>query len=157
MVSENTLRLFDSARKLADAGKLADAEKILADILKEAPDHRGALDLMGFVLFFQKRYAEAETWCVKSLGCYPDNTYAMNGYGLCLAKQGRLEEGLGSIRRAMEAKPSWFDPYWDYLVTCGEHGRKDLAAPILAEALRRFPGARARLSQLAVRFGFPLP
>jgi tetratricopeptide (TPR) repeat protein len=156
MTDENPGQKFDRARKLADGGKLADAEKVLGDLLKDDPGHKGALDLMGFVLFFQKRYAEAEACCVKSLDRYPDNAYAMNGRGLCLAKQGRVEEGLGSIRRAMEAKPAWFEPYWDYLVTCGEHGRKDLAEPILSEALRRFPRAQARLSLLAERFGFKI-
>ena len=156
MPPEDPERKFGRARKLAEGGKLADAEKVLAELLKEAPDHMGALDLMGYVLFFQKRFAEAETWCAKSLDRYPDNAYAMNGYGLCLARQGRVEEGLGSIRRAMAARPAWFDPYWDYLVTCVEHGRKDLAAPILSEALRRFPQAQSRLSLLAERFGFPM-
>ena len=146
---EETLR---RAGDLSREKRFADAEAVLKTVLEERPGDRGALDLLGFVLFFQKRYGEAEAVCARSLAYHPDNAYAMNGYGLCLARQGRVDEGLRSIRRAIETSPGWFDPYWDFLSACGEHGRKREAAEIYSEALRRFPGARDRLLRLARRY-----
>jgi len=97
------------------------------------------LDLFGFVRFFQGSFAEAEAHCRNALRVDPDRAYAHKGLGLCLARQGKIEEGIVSIERAITLRPSWFDPYWDLAVVLSDVGRFDEAIDILAQGAAMVP------------------
>jgi tetratricopeptide (TPR) repeat protein len=148
MTYDSLDKKYELAEQLATTPLYDEAEKLLLAILADMPNHRRALNLLGYVLFFMGRFEEGETVCRANLRHYPDDAYAMKGLGLHVAKQGRLIEGLESIRRAIDQKPSWYDPYWDFLVICTENGRPDLAQEVWQMALARFPQARNELNRL---------
>lgn len=145
---------FDTASAKASSGDLDGAWELIGQILEADPRHVSALDLAGFVLFLKGRYAEAQACCERSLDVSPNNAYAMKGWGLCVAKQGRVGEGLESLERAIAAAPDWFDPCWDFLVVCGQNGRAEDARPMLRQALKRFPDRAEELQNLARSFNF---
>jgi predicted Zn-dependent protease len=128
-----------------------DAERLLRDVLAQDPDHREALDLLGFVLFFTNRSAEAEPFCRRAVERRPDHAYAWKGLGMHLVRLGKHDEGFAALERATELKPGWFDPHWDYLVMCRETGARDRLEKMLAIALERFPAQAPRLRALAGR------
>ncbi|MGC4120840.1 MAG: tetratricopeptide repeat protein [Myxococcales bacterium] len=138
--------------RLAAEGDFLRSEKLLSQVLKARPRQIEAWDALGFVQFFQGRFAEAQECCERSLALDPKNAYAHKGWGLCVAKQGRVDEGLESLERAMALQPDWFDPYWDFLVVCGEHRRAKPARAVLALAWERFPEKRAELDELLRHF-----
>ena len=55
----------------------------------------------------------------------------------------------------MEREPDWLDPYWDFLVVCGENGRPNEAREVLRTALLRFPDKRDELRELARSLRLP--
>ena len=121
----------------------------LRGALDADPDHREALDLIGFALYFAGRSAEAEPYCRRAVEKHPENAYAWKGLGLHLVKLGQLDEGFAAVERACTMKPGWFDPHWDYLVSAravGDRARFERMLP-LAEA--RFPAQAAKLRALA--------
>jgi Flp pilus assembly protein TadD len=111
------------ARKASEGRDFATAATILREILEETPEDIQALDMLGYVLYFMGRPADAETVCLKTLKLSPDHPYALKGLGLCLAKRGAIDEAVASIEKAIVLRPTWFDPRWDLAVTLVEAGR----------------------------------
>lgn len=140
---------MDPIRRAVNAGAHAEAEQLLREVLAEAPDHREALDLMGFVLFFLDRSPEAEPFCRRAVELYPNHAYAWKGLGMHLVRLGRHEEGFRAIERATELRPQWFDPHWDYLVMARSVGSQERFDAMLKRAVERFPAQAARMSALA--------
>ena len=148
---------FQQARSAATAGRLDEAIALCNEVLVADAQHRGALDLLGYAHFFKKEFAVAERWCRRTLELYPEHAYAHKGLGLCLARQGKLDEGLPHLREAMRLEPKFFDPYWDTVVVLREAGRFREALDTLrrgmAECPERAGRARGMLEDLETRVG----
>lgn len=138
---------FVKARTDAQQGRLDEAIAGCERILAGNPTHRGAMDLLGFAHFFKGEYAVAESWCRRTLEAHPDHPYALKGLGLCVARQDRLEEGLGHLRRAIALDPKWFDPYWDTAVVLRDAGRLEEALGILRQGRVACPDHAGRAAR----------
>jgi Flp pilus assembly protein TadD len=144
-------------RLLADAGRAASAKALekAADLASKAlaldENHLKALDLMGFIRFFQGEYRESEACCRRALQVKPEHAYALSGLGMSLARQGRLEEGLEMMTRAMTVKPDWPEPYWDMAVILLESGDRERAAQILERGQTNAPSAARRFQGLLLK------
>ena len=149
--AEALSELVKQATKAAQERRLDEAAELIESILEQDPDHLRALDLFGFVRFFQGRFAEAETYCHRALELEPDHAYAHKGLGLCLAKQGRLEEGKASLEQAIALKPTWPDPYWDLAVVLTEAERYDDALKVLARGQVSAPARRGGFQQFSAQ------
>lgn len=114
--------------KAEEAVKRADwqsAEQILRRACSGQKEDVYLLNLLGFVNYKLENYPECLENNEKALSLDPDNAYAFNGRGNCLAKMGRVEEGIASIKRAMElAGPdgSFKDPWVDLARIYKEQG-----------------------------------
>ncbi len=139
--------LLSAARAAAKAGELDEAARLLTEILERDPDNVGALDTMGFVLYFERMYPEAEQVCRRTIEVSPDHAFAHKGLGLCLAAQGRVDEGVVELERAIELEPGWPDPYWDLAVVLERAGRLREAMKVLARGQVAAPRARARFQR----------
>jgi tetratricopeptide (TPR) repeat protein len=139
---------LEVAHKAANLGEFARAERLLHEVLSEDETCLLALDLLGFVQFFLGRPAEAEQACRRAIAIEPNRAYSNKGLGLCLAKQGKLDEGLPFLRHAIELEPAWFDPRWDLAIVLSEAGRHAEALEVLNQAERAIPTEQARFAQL---------
>lgn len=139
------------AQRAAQARQFGRAETLLSALLQERPESVEALDLLGFVLFFSGRAAEAEAVCRRTLTLDPDHPYALSGLGVCLCAQGNSEQGIAALRRAIELRPEWLDPRWDLCVVLLEAGRLNEAARVLEEAAKCLPADTARWELLRQR------
>ena len=81
--------LLDRASQAARDKNLDRAIALLDQALEIDPNHVRALDLLGFVRYFEGRYEESEACCRRALELLPDHPYALNGLGNSLARQGR--------------------------------------------------------------------
>lgn len=132
--------MVEKAAAAAGEKRLDEAEALLEEILSRDGDNLRALDLFGFVRFFQERFDEGAEFCRRALALEPERAYALKGLGLCLARQGRLEEGRASLEQAIAVKPGWFDPYWDLAVVLTDSGRHQEALKVLARGEVNVPG-----------------
>lgn len=150
-MTEQIDRLIELASKAATEKRFAEAESHLECLLKLEPNHVRALDLFGFVRFFQGRFAEAERYCRRTLDVSSDHAYAHKGLGLCLAKQGQLDEGILELEKAIALKPAWTDPYWDLAVVLVEGERHREALDALERGIKAAPEKREQFRALAER------
>jgi tetratricopeptide (TPR) repeat protein len=139
---------LECAHHAASTGEFGRAERLLNEVLADDASSLMALDLLGFVLYFLGRPAEAEQACRRSLAINPERAYPNKGLGLCLAKQGKLDQGLPYLGRAIELEPAWLDPRWDMAIVLSEVGRNDDALEVLAQAQQAVPAEQARISSL---------
>ena len=69
---ESIQKQLDLATRAAREQRFDAAATILDDVLGAEPDNLRALDLFGFVRFFQGRYEEAEAYCRRALDTEPE-------------------------------------------------------------------------------------
>lgn len=143
--------LVTAARDAARERRWDDAAALLEEALGLEPRHLSALDMLGYVRFFQARYVDAEQACRAALAVSPDHAYAHKGLGLCLARQGQLDEGVASLERAIALAPDWLDPYWDLAIVSMEARQLEAALLATRRGAQAVPAARARLEELARR------
>jgi predicted O-linked N-acetylglucosamine transferase (SPINDLY family) len=84
------------------AGRLAEAERLAATLLKAEPGHAGANRMMGFLMLQQGRPDAAMPFLAASLQARADPPTLVN-YGLALSAMGRNDEALASFDRALAA------------------------------------------------------
>ncbi len=131
--------LLDEATALAKRRDFKRSEALLREVLESRPENVAALDLLGYVLYFQNRVKEAEQICRQTLELKPGHAYALKGLGLCIAKRGDVDEAVATIESAITAKPDWFDPYWDLCVTLVDAGRYADACAVMKRARESIP------------------
>jgi tetratricopeptide (TPR) repeat protein len=144
-------RILERATAAAQGRRLDEASALLEQVLADDDVNLRALDLLGFVRYFQGRPAEAESCCRRALAVDPDHAYAHKGLGLCLAKQGRVDEGVASLERAMSLSPGWFDPYWDLCVVLLEARRFGEVREVARRGAAAVPSRAADLLGLVAR------
>jgi Flp pilus assembly protein TadD len=131
--------LLDEAMTLAKRRDFKRSESLAREVLEDQPKNVAALDLLGYVLYFQDRAEEAEQVCRKTLEIRPGHAYALKGLGLCIAKRGDTDEAVATIEAAIAAKPDWFDPYWDLCVTLVDAERYADACTVMKRAREKIP------------------
>ena len=139
---------LNEAQAAALRREFALAEQLIHQVLSDNDSCLLALDLLGFVQYFQGRPSEAEQACRRAIAIEPERAYSNKGLGLCLAKQGKLDEELPYLRRAIALEPQWFDPRWDMAIVLAEARRFEEALAVLAEAELAVPSEGARFAQL---------
>lgn len=131
----------------AERGELDSASELLDGLLRDFPEDEEVLDLAGFVRFFQGRFREGEAICRKAIELNPKHAYAHKGLGLHLARQGRVQEGIGALEDAIQLDPTFFDPYWDLAIILHENGMNDRVLELLGIAKAAFPNRAAEIEQ----------
>ena len=136
--------LTAQARSAANRGDNGEAVRLLERALELVPDLPErlvpALDLLGFVLFFQGDVHRALEMCERSIALSPRNAYAHQAMGMCLERLGKVDEGIACLRRSVQLEPTRSDAYWDLAIVLSRAGRRE-------EALKTVALARERLAQ----------
>ncbi len=146
--SESVEDMLLKASLAAREKQFDQAELLIGKALVNSPDNIKALDLLGFVRFFQKRYKECEELCRYVLEIKPGHAYALSGLGMALSRQGQLEPGLAMLEEAMNAAPSWPEPYWDSAVILIEAKELERAKNVLNKGIVNAPKSKSRFEKL---------
>src|ERR1700761_3982738 len=87
------------------AGRLDEAESLLAQILDAMPDYHPALHQAAVLSSQRRRPAEAEARFRRALALAPDMPIYHRNIGELFRQQWRLDEALDHARRAVELAP----------------------------------------------------
>ena len=87
------------------AGRLAEAERLYAQLLSQAPQMFEALHLMGLLRLNQGRLDEAIAFMERALQVRPDAPETLTNYGLALVSLGRAVEALPVLEKVAKASP----------------------------------------------------
>lgn len=98
--------LFQSAFAAFQQGRLHEAERDLRRILRKAPDHVGALNVLAIVYVTLKRHAEAEPHLKAAIRLQPRSDVTLYNYGLVLKALNRPDEALQRLSEALALNPA---------------------------------------------------
>ena len=108
-------QVFELGQELQQAllfhrqGQLAQAEQVYRQILKRAPNHFDALQLLGALELQRKNHDAAIRLIRQALELNPKSAAAHFNIGIALRQLERYEEALDSFDRALAIKPDYAD------------------------------------------------
>jgi tetratricopeptide (TPR) repeat protein len=102
-VDDGKVRL---ARSLQLRGRLAEAEALYREVLRDRPEAAVALEGLGVLVFQQGRAAEAAELFARGVAICPDSARFHANLGEALRSTERPEEALSHLRRATELDPT---------------------------------------------------
>ncbi|HWX90187.1 MAG TPA: tetratricopeptide repeat protein [Rhizomicrobium sp.] len=101
------MALLDQAVGLHGQGRLAEAERLYAQILATAPDHADARHMLGVLRAQQGRHAEALELIAPVVAANPRDALALANYGNVLNALEHLEEALEAYDRSLALDPDY--------------------------------------------------
>jgi hypothetical protein len=137
-------------------GRLDEADRICARVLKAWPDWFDALHLAGLVKLESGKAPIAQTLLAKALKLNPASVPVLCNLGRALAALGRDEEALASVDRALvlaPGHPEAANNRGTILLKLGRTGEALAAFEQVLAAEPRFLGARANLGNALAQLG----
>jgi protein O-GlcNAc transferase len=130
---------WQSGLAFLQQGRLAEAERIFGEILQRAPNHFGALNLLGMIACQNRAYERAVQFISKAISVNPNVAQAYYNRGIALQALQRFNEALVSYNKAIALKPDHAEAYSNRGIVLGELRRLEeaLASCEKAIALKR--------------------
>jgi chemotaxis protein methyltransferase CheR len=104
--------LYQKAQTLFEEEKFEEAAALLGDVVRQQPDHTGALVLQGFVMANSGRFHEAITLCQKALAVNDLLPEAYFLEGLVLDMTDRLDEAVEEYRKTILLRMEFVMPHY---------------------------------------------
>jgi serine/threonine protein kinase/tetratricopeptide (TPR) repeat protein len=99
------------AKALGKAGRAAEEEAVLRDLVRQQPDNPEMWGNLGVVLAHQQKLGEAEAAFHKAIALKPNFAWAYNDLGIVLRDQKMLGEAEAAYRKAIGLQPDLFQAY----------------------------------------------
>jgi tetratricopeptide (TPR) repeat protein len=106
---DKILAHLQSAVLLHQAGRLDEAEKIYAKVLKADPRNANALNLMGTIATARARYPEAKKYFERAMQCAPHRADVPFNLGVALTALGDEDGARAAYERALARDPRYAD------------------------------------------------
>lgn len=138
MEMNDPAELVKKGREMMENEDFQLADIYIARALENTPNNTELLNLLGFINYNLENFPECEEYNRRVLRIDPQNAYALKGLGICVSKRGRVEEGVGYLRRSIElASDHFLDPFHDLAVVLSENNRIAEALEVLEEGGKR--------------------
>jgi tetratricopeptide (TPR) repeat protein len=98
---------FDDARACLRSGRLADAERLLREIVARQPERAEALALLGASLGAQGRHEDAIAWLDAALARKPESAELLHNRAIALLALDRPLEASADLKRALGLRPDF--------------------------------------------------
>lgn len=102
---------FEAGFALHQQGRIPEAERIYAEVLRAAPRHFGALHLLGVIALQTRQYERAVDWLSKSISVDRKYAPAHNNLGYALWALKRHEEAVASYSKAIALDRNYAEAY----------------------------------------------
>ncbi len=114
MNSEDAYELFNKGKKLSEDNDHLNAIMDLEKAMKIEPEKASIREALARSYYNSGFYSSAKKHFKKIIEIDASNDYAYFGMGLCLLKEGKVENALGNLKIAFAMKPD-SDVYKDSL------------------------------------------
>jgi tetratricopeptide (TPR) repeat protein len=135
----DTADFLNQARQACQAGNLANAEWLCAQLLADEPDNAEAWQLSGRVCYDQGKFTDAAASFADLVRVQPRSADAYALLAEAQAKLGQREQALKSYRQALALKPDHREALNAVGVALAEQGRLEEALSHLRAACRLYP------------------
>jgi len=127
-----------------DRGEIEQAAELLQRIVRDPSEDRGhkapALNLLGLILFDQRKYDEAVIKYQKAIELDPEHASpAYNNWGLLLNDQNKYDEAAARYRKAIELDPKYAPTYGNLGLVLYVQERYNEAAAMYRKAIELDP------------------
>ena len=149
---ESAGRLFSQGLEQHLAGNWNAAEALYREALTLAPGRPSLLFNLGRLSLDRKRYGDAESWLSETVRSTPSDAEAWCSLGIAQARQGRPEEALASVDRAIALQPELAAAHSERGAVLSALARLDDALDSYARAVELEPDSpdgRARFARCA--------
>jgi tetratricopeptide (TPR) repeat protein len=126
--------------KLQQAGRLAQAQKLYEDVLRRAPMHPDALNLLGIILCERNEQTRGAEYILRAALMRPRDPNTLNNLGNAYIKDDRHREAIDPLERAIALQPDLAEAYGNVIVAHRYAGNID-AALFYIDALTKLKGA----------------
>ena len=99
---------IDEARRLADSGRIVEAEQAFLAILRDAPRETDALNFVAIVAHERGRYAQALALLERARGVNAEDPVTLTNLGVTNAALGRLDQAIDALRSALRIAPDLY-------------------------------------------------
>lgn len=140
--------LLNAALQNLQAGRLAEAERALHQVLALTPDDPDAVHLLGLVALQKRDLPEAERLLTRATQLDRRQPAAWNNLGVALREQGKLSEAVTAYRKALGVAPDFTDALSNLGGTLNRLGQTTDAIPALRKAIVREPNHAEALNNL---------
>lgn len=97
--------LLQRSQALLTAGKVAEAEALLTDLINAQPDFAEAWNRRAVLYFVAGEYQKSLNDCQTVVQLVPHHFGALHGMGLCYAAMENYTAAIGTFRQALEIQP----------------------------------------------------
>ena len=139
MVASASHDLLDRAIALHKMGDLAGAIRKYEDVLEQAPQHPGALNLLGLAHFQKGSWTQAVPLLERALALRPDLPGANFNLGTVLLAMKRHEEAAHYFEKALAANPNDFEACAGLAAALTASGRAEAAVGYVEKAISLRP------------------
>jgi tetratricopeptide (TPR) repeat protein len=99
---------IDEARRLADSGRILEAEQAFLAILRDSPRETDALNFVAIVAHERGRFAQALALLERARGVEADDPVTLTNLGVTNAALGRLDQAIDALRSALRIAPDLY-------------------------------------------------
>ena len=132
---------IDEARRLADSGRILDAEQAFLAILRDAPQETDALNFVAICAHERGRYAQALALLERARGVRDDDPVTLTNLGVTNLALGRLDQAIESLRAALGIAPDLYVARLRLGEVLERAGRNNDALPVYFGAIFAAQGA----------------
>lgn len=140
--------LLSAALGHLQAGRIAEAEAALRQVLAAEPDNPDAVHLLGLAALRQRKLPEAESLLTRASQLDRRQPAVWNNLGVALREQDKLTEAVAAYRKALAVAPDFSDALSNLGGALNRLGRPDEAIPALRRAIARAPDHAEALNNL---------
>ena len=99
------VEIIRQAQIALEAGNVAEAEKVLTELITNQPDFAEAWNRRAVLYYTEGRYRQAIGDCEAVIRLNPVHFGALHGLGLCYAALGDYRMAIGFFQQALEIQP----------------------------------------------------
>lgn len=130
---------FDTALRLHREGQLQRAEFLYRDVLRQAPDHADALNMLGVIGCQTGNFAAGADLIRRALAIAPGNADFLNNLGMALLQGGDPAAARAEFERAVQARPRFAEALFNLGNACLAGANRAEAEKYYRKALKARP------------------
>lgn len=142
------VQLFDTAVRLHEEGQLQRAEYLYRDVLRQAPGHAAALNMLGVIGCQTGNLSAGAALIRRALEAEPDNPGFNNNLGMAQLQMGDAQTAIAQFERAVRAQPRFAEAQFNLANAYLAVGNADAAEKHYRKALRVRPDFADALNNL---------
>jgi protein O-GlcNAc transferase len=135
----NVQQSYDQAVQHHQSGRLLEAEQLYQQILKQNPNHAGAMHYLGVIALQTGRTDAAVDLIAQALALNPKYDAAHTNLGNALRKQGRLDAAIAAYRQSISLNPNVPEAHRSLGTALREKGDLDGAIAAYRQAISLRP------------------